>query len=113
MKYNSFASYGSYYIVRSFGCLVCCLVAITRSGAVDLNTGSLRFVSHAGFYWSSTTYLDVNNAYRLTFYGAATYPSCYIARWIGCSVFSDLLSVVIVIKKWSGWWFYKILKVCP
>ena len=64
----------------------CVVKQITRSGAADLSTGSLRRVGLDGYYWSSTAYPDVNNAYYLSFSSADTYPSNYNARWYGFSV---------------------------
>jgi len=42
-------------------------------------------VGDAGFYWSSTAYPDVNNAYYLLFNRTVTFPSLYDARWLGFS----------------------------
>ena len=67
----------SLYIVWQFN--------FTRSGYVRLFTGSLRDMGRHGYYWSSTAYPDVNNAYALDSISAGTYPSYYTARWDGCS----------------------------
>ena len=68
----------SLYIVWQFN--------FTRSGYVRLFTGSLRDMGRHGYYWSSTAYPDVNNAYVLDFNSANTFPPFDTARWYGFSV---------------------------
>ena len=70
-------------LVRLLGGLYCGLA--TRSGNIDLPIGSLRSVGSGGYYWLSTAYPDVNNAYHLGFLSTDTYPSNDYARWLGLS----------------------------
>ena len=53
----------------------------TRSGGNSLAYGALRRIGDAGYYWYSTTRLDISNAYYLSIGNMETSPSNYYNRW--------------------------------
>ncbi len=55
----------------------------TRSGSIDLDTGSLRTIGRNDHYWSSTTVSNINSSYYFRFDNVNAQPSNYIARWYG------------------------------
>ena len=58
----------------------------THSGAVHLESGSLRTGGIASIYWSATTYPNATYAYYVAANSTNVYPSNYSNRYIGFSI---------------------------
>lgn len=63
-----------------------CVVLIfnfTRSGAIDLNTGSVRLVGINSNAWSRTVFTNVHHAYDSALNAQNIYASAYDVYWFG------------------------------
>ncbi len=65
----------SYYVVLP--------VNFTRSGAIDLNTGSVRLVGINSNAWSRTVFTNVHHAYDSALNAQNIYASAYDVYWFG------------------------------
>ena len=55
----------------------------TRSGAIDLNTGSVRLVGINSNAWSRTVFTNVHHAYDSALNAQNIYASAYDVYWFG------------------------------